>query len=315
MSGAVTAIATAAAITTTVATAVGATILGSTIAAAAVTGAIVGGVSGAVSAAVTGRDIGEGLTQGVIFGGVGGGIGSAVKGVAPAISKTVEKTTGAGYETAKQIGQAGGAFVGGTGAGLVMGQDLDDALKGGLVAGGTTAAMNLGRSISKEFQPEGTNTTGTRTSSGLQPGQKIPTSPFGTTETVSKTSPYGTMTYDTMPSMTYLPSFFDRGAGELVAEAAEEYASDLIGNKLASSLGLIPSGAESRGSGLPAPASTATYTGTGAGTGAGTSAGTAALAQALRVADPGSPLFSPAGGQQEGVWNTESLRYKDQNRS
>jgi hypothetical protein len=309
MSGAVTAIATAAAITTTVAAAVGATILGSTIAAAAVTGAIVGGVAGAASAAVTGRDIGEGITQGLIFGGVGGGIGSAVKGVAPAISKTVQQTTGAGYETAKQIGQAGQAFVGGTAAGLATGQDIGDALKGGLVAGGTTAAMNLGKSVSKEFQPEGTNTTGTRTSSGLQPGQKIPTSPFGTTETVSATSPYGTMTYDTMPSTTYLPSFFDRGVGEYVAEAAEGYASDLVGNKLASSLGLIPSGDESRGSGLPA--STAPYTGQGS----GTSAGTAALAQALRVADPGSPLFSPAGGQQEGVWNTESLRYKDQNRS
>jgi hypothetical protein len=309
MSGVVTAIAVTVVVAPVATALVGATILGSTIAAAAVSGAITGAVAGAASAAISGQDIGEGITQGLIFGGVGGGIGSAVKGVAPAISKTVQQTTGAGYETAKQIGQAGQAFVGGTGAGLVMGEDLGDALKGGLVAGGTTAAMNLGRSVSKKFQPEGTNTTGTRSSSGLQPGQKIPTSPFGTTETVSATSPYGTMTYDTMPNMTYLPSFFDRGAGELVAEAAEGYASDLVGNKLASSLGLIPSGDASRGSGLPA--STATYTGTGA----GTSAGTAALAQALRVADPGSPLFSPAGGQQEGVWNTESLRYKDQNRS
>jgi hypothetical protein len=221
----------------------------------------------------------------------------------------VQQTTGAGYETAKQIGQAGQAFIGGTAGGLATGQDLGDALKGGLVTGATTAAMNLGKSVSKEFFPEGPAPA--RSSSGLQAGQKIPTSPFGTTETVSPTSPYGTMTYDTMPNM-YAPSFFDR-VGDVASDAAEDYVSDRVRAELAGSLGLIPSSATGGSGGLPS--STATYTGSGTGTGAGASAGTAALAQALRVADPGSPLFSPAGGQQEGVWNTESLRYKDQNRS
>jgi len=41
--------------------------------------------------------------------------------------------------------------------------------------------------------------------------------------------------------------------------------------------------------------------------------GSQALAQALRVGDPGSAIESPAGpGQQQNVWNTSSLRVKDE---
>jgi hypothetical protein len=217
-----------------------------------------------------------------------------------------------GGSVTKDFGKTAGAVAGGTTSGTVgtfiQTGDIDKALKSGIVAGGTAGLITEGRDIFKEFG-EGTNSTGTRTSSGLQPGQKIPTSPFGTTETVSPTSPYGTMTYDTMPGMTYAPSFFETDVGEVVSEGGQELAGNAISSQLAEILGLIPSSAAGGSGGLPA--STAPYTGQGS----GTSAGTAALAQALRVADPGSPLFSPAGGQQEGVWNTESLRYKDQNRS
>ena len=43
------------------------------------------------------------------------------------------------------------------------------------------------------------------------------------------------------------------------------------------------------------------------------SAGSAALAQALRVGDPNGPLFgSEKTNPQQNVWNTSSLKYKDE---
>ena len=54
--------------------------------------------------------------------------------------------------------------------------------------------------------------------------------------------------------------------------------------------------------------STATTTGQ-----SGQTPGSQALAQALRVGDPGDSIESPAGlGQQQNVWNTASLRVKDE---
>jgi hypothetical protein len=46
----------------------------------------------------------------------------------------------------------------------------------------------------------------------------------------------------------------------------------------------------------------------------GPSASTAALSQALRTGDPGAPLFGTEGkqGQQKNVWNTASLKLKDE---
>lgn len=223
------------------------------------------------------------------------GFGTYVGGqVAGSVGKEFGKVAGAA---------AGGAAGGATGAFIQTG-DIEKALKSGLVAGGTAGIISAGSDALKGFG-EGTTTTGDRTSGGFTPGQKVPTSPFGTTETVSATSPYGTMTYDTMPSMTYQPSFFETDVGQTIAEGGKQVAEQTISGQLAEVLGLIPSGAAAGGGGLPA--STATYTGQG-----NVGAGTAALAQALRVADPGTPLFGAAGGQQKNVWNTESLRYKDQ---
>ena len=117
------------------------------------------------------------------------------------------------------------------------------------------------------------------------------------------------MTYDAMPSMQ-APSFFDKavkGATNVAQEFTERLGGELVESKLSDVLGLTPTGGGSGGLQTP----TAAYL--GGGTGGAATTGSAALAQALRIADPGAPLFGSEGtGQRQNVWNTESLRYKDE---
>ena len=142
MSGAITAIGTSLAFEAVAADIVGATILGSTVAASVVTGAIAGAVGGAAGAAVTGRDIGKGITQGAIFGGIGGGISNVAKGIAPSVSEYAKDTLGVSANTAKEIGTGVSSLATGTATGLIRGQDIGTALKGGALGAASTVASD-----------------------------------------------------------------------------------------------------------------------------------------------------------------------------
>lgn len=215
--------------------------------------------------------------------------------------------------SATQAAIAGGAAGAATGT-LVATGDIETALKQGIIGG---AVGGTEKTIQKAFSPSGQGTAQAEASTAptRQAGETVQTFPSGggfgggATETISKTSPYGTMTYDTMPSMQ-APSFFDKavkGATDVAQEFTERLGGELVESKLSDVLGLTPTGGGSGG--LQAP--TAAYL--GGGTGGAATTGSAALAQALRIADPGAPLFGSEGtGQRQNVWNTESLRYKDE---
>lgn len=251
------------------------------------------------STAIQGGDFGD-----IIKAGAAGALGSAVGG---AVGSKVASSFG---DTAGKIASsAAGGFTGT----LVQTGDLETALKGG-VMGGAGAALQAGissglESIKQQFP--GNTTTQQAGPSGLQVGQQVPTSPFGTTETVAPTSPFGTRTFDTLPSMQYNPSFVERAIGA-AGPAATDLASDALKPTLASALGF--GGQPTTQSTGPAPtggtAPGVAVTGEG---GTVNPAAASALAQALRVGDPGAPLFGTEGkGQQQAVWNTASLKFKDE---
>jgi hypothetical protein len=109
--------------------------------------------------------------------------------------------------------------------------------------------------------------------------------------------------------MQYNPSFVERAIGA-AGPAATELASDALKPTLASALGF--GGQPTTQSTGPAPTGGPGVAVTGEGT-AINPAAASALAQALRVGDPGAPLFGTEGkGQQQAVWNTASLKFKDE---
>ena len=251
------------------------------------------------STAIQGGDFGD-----IIKSGAAGALGSVVGG---AVGSKVASSFG---DTAGKIASsAAGGFTGT----LVQTGDVGTALKGG-VMGGAGAALQVGISSGLESlkqQFPGSTTTQAAGPSGLQVGQQVPTSPFGTTETVAPTSPFGTRTFDTLPSMQYNPSIVERAVGA-AGPAATELATDALKPTLASALGF--GGQPTTQSTGPAPTSrTAPGVAVTGESAAINPAAASALAQALRVGDPGAPLFGTEGkGQQQAVWNTASLKFKDE---
>lgn len=249
------------------------------------------------STAIQGGDFGD-----IIKAGAAGALGSAVGG---AVGSKVASSFG---DTAGKIASsAAGGFTGT----LVQTGDIGTALKGG-VMGGAGAALQAGitsglEAVKQQFP--GTTTTQQAGPSGLQVGQQVPTSPFGTTETVAPTSPFGTRTFDTLPSMQYNPSAVERAIGA-AGGAATELASDALKPTLASVLGFgAQPTTQSTG---PAPSGPGVAV-TGDAAQQTNPAAANALAQALRVGDPGAPLFGSEGkGQQQAVWNTASLKFSDE---
>lgn len=249
------------------------------------------------STAIQGGDFGD-----IIKAGAAGALGSAVGG---AVGSKVASSFG---DTAGKIASsAAGGFTGT----LVQTGDVGTALKGAAM-GGAGAALQAGITSSLEAvkqQFPGTTTTQQAGPSGLQVGQQVPTSPFGTTETVAPTSPFGTKTFDTLPSMEYKPSFVEKAIGA-AGPAATELASDALKPTLASVLGF--GGQPTTQSTGPAPSGPGVAV-TGDASQQVNTAAASALAQALRVGDPGAPLFGSEGtGQQQAVWNTASLKFKDE---
>ena len=264
----------------------------------------------ATSTAIQGGGIGD-----IIKSGAAGGLGSVVGASAGAAAQNY---AAANIESvaASTVGKVAGSAAGSATAGLVNTGDIGTALQMGIVGGGTAGALEAGKSVLDSLS-QGTTTTGVRGSSNLQPGDQVPTSPFGTTETVAQTSPQWspnatfTTTFDTMPSSTYSPGWYDPNSK--VAKAGEKLAGQYISASLSDILGLTPgtpstfspSSSTSASASSASPASSSVM-------GGGGSTGSSALAQALNVGDPGTSLFGKQGGPTENVWNQASLRNPNQ---
>jgi len=227
------------------------------------------------STAIQGGDFGD-----ILKAGAAGALGNAVGGVVGGkVASSFGDTAG------KVAGSAAGGFTGT----LVQTGDVGTALKGAAM-GGAGAALQAGitsglEAVKQQFP--GTTTTQAAGPSNLQIGERIATSPFGTTETVAPTSPFGTRTFDTLPSMQYNPSFAERAIGA-AGPAATDLASDALKPTLASVLGFgAQPTTQSTG---PAPSGPGVAV-TGDATQQANPAAANALAQALRVGDPGAPLF------------------------
>ena len=316
----------------------------SPVAASAISKAVISGVGTAVS----GGDLGDVLKSAAAAGfgsAIGAKVGSSVTSnfgdtagkVSEAAAGNFTGTliaTGGDVETALKAGLVGG----GTAAAVDLLKPIAEKVTGVVskagegtttttpAPGGSAAGIgNIPTSPFGTFETTGPTspfgTTGTVgmpniTTQGI--GSRIPTSPFGTTEEVSATSPFGTVgTVNqpslSYPSMTYTPTGFESAskfAGKALGSGLESLSAEAIESQLASLLGL--GGQSSTQSTGPSPSGPGVAV-TGDAAQQTSPAAANALAQALRVGDPGAPLFgSENQGQQQAVWNTASLKFKDE---
>ena len=258
------------------------------------------------STAVKGGDFGD-----IIKAGAGTALGGFVGG---AVGKGVASNFG------DVAGKVASSAAGGFTSALVQTGDVDTALKAG-VMGGALSGVQQGISAGVEKlkqQFPGQITTGggqptADTARNPRVGDRIPTAPSymtqgGTFETVAPTSPFGTLGTSSFQNLQYSPSIQERiltGA----SGGIQDLASDALKPTLASALGF--GGQPTTQSTGPAPSGPGVAV-TGEGS-AVNPAAASALAQALRVGDPGAPLFGTEGkGQQQAVWNTASLKFKDE---
>jgi hypothetical protein len=120
------------------------TALAGTIAGDALVGAVAGAAAGGTGAAISGGDIGQGIFQGALSGGVSSGVTDIAKNIMPNVGNFAQETLGVSPQTAKEIGKGVNKLATGTATGLIRGQDLGTALKGGAIgAAGTVAGDYL----------------------------------------------------------------------------------------------------------------------------------------------------------------------------
>jgi hypothetical protein len=129
------------------------TALAGTIAGDALVGAVAGAAAGGTGAAISGGDIGQGIFQGALSGGVSSGVTDIAKNIMPNVGSFAQETLGVSPQTAKEIGKGVNKLATGTATGLIRGQDLGTALKGGAIgAAGTVAGDYLiGNPASSSF--------------------------------------------------------------------------------------------------------------------------------------------------------------------
>jgi hypothetical protein len=129
------------------------TALAGTIAGDALVGAVAGAAAGGTGAAISGGDIGQGIFEGALSGGVSSGVTDIAKNIMPNVGNFAQETLGIDAKTAKEIGTGVNKLATGTASGLIRGQDLGTALKGGAIgAAGTVAGDYLiGDPSSKSF--------------------------------------------------------------------------------------------------------------------------------------------------------------------
>jgi len=278
-----------------------------------VAGAVTGAVSGGVNAELGGGDPWEGAFTGAVAGGVGSAVSGAVGGFLP---------EGTPAPVAAGVKSAASGFT----SAELKGKDLETALKTGLISGGTaglTSALMpsgfLGGGQTAEdyvtdeegmfvYDNKGNPvlTEDAQTAAKLSDIAEKTARGFGgayikqnlsslfnpqtsdqESTTTSKTRPYSSG--GTTPSRTAVGGTTTGNTTTGVTTPSVRY---------------TPSGQTYETSGVSAPSSPTETT---------ASPGSQALAQALRVGDPGSAIESPAGsGEQQNVWNTASLRFKDE---
>ena len=120
------------------------TALAGTIAGDALVGAVAGAAAGGTGAAISGGDIGQGIFEGALSGGVSSGVTDIAKNILPNVGNFAQETLGVDAKTAKEIGTGVNKLATGTASGLIRGQDLGTALKGGAIgAVGTVAGDYL----------------------------------------------------------------------------------------------------------------------------------------------------------------------------
>jgi len=204
-----------------------------------------------------------------------------------------------GSEAAGQI--AAGALIGGTTSAVQGGDFFKGALTGAVGAGvGYEAGQALqgadiaGLPLSKDIVSAGTRFAGA-TASGLARGQGL-----GSSAEAGLAGAAGGYAADKI-----FPGTVNPETGKVDYSTGET-----LGRGLASSL--VSTGVSSLFSPSKSGVGATSYSPTARSS--APSASTAALSQALRTGDPGAPLFGTEGkeGQRKNVWNTASLKLKDE---
>lgn len=265
-------------------------------------GAVTGAASGGINAELAGQDPWTGAFQGALAGGVGSAVSGAVSGLLPE-----------GTPDALKAGVRG-ATSGFTSAEL-KGKDLETALKTGLVSGGTAG-------LTSALLPTGFL-------SGGQTADDYVKNEEGMFVYDNKGDPILTEDAQTAAKLSALAEKTAQGYGGAYVRqnlsslftptSPAFFSTDSTSSqtRLPTSIAQSPSpGGQQRGD---YSGDSGTYGGVSS-TGQSTTQGqpgSQALAQALRVGDPsnaGTSVDSPSGGtgSQQNVWNTASLRFKDE---
>jgi len=265
-------------------------------------GAVTGAVAGGVNAELSGNDPWEGAFQGAVAGGVGSAVSSAVGAALPA---GTPGPVGAGVR---------GVASGFTSAQL-RGRDLDESLQTGLISGGTAG-------LTSALMPAGFL-------SGGQTAEDYVVDEEGMFVYDEKGNPVLTEDAKAAAKLSDIAEKTARGYG---GAYIRQNLSGLFADSPKDTTASAPSKGYSTPPLIDRPGFTTstgarpTYspTGTGAsydgssvassGQGSQGQPGSQALAQALRIGDPGAAIESPSQGvgEQQSVWNTASLRFKDE---
>ena len=265
-------------------------------------GSITGAAAGGVNAELAGQDPWQGAFTGAVAGGVGSAVSGAVGGLLP---EGTPSSVGAGVK---------GAASGFTSAQL-RGRDLEESLQTGLISGGTAG-------LTSALMPAGFL-------GGGQTAEDYVTDEEGMFVYDAKGNPILTEDAQAAAKLSDLAEKTARGYGGA-------YIRQNLSGLFADSPKDTTASAPTKGYSTPAlidrPGFTTstgarpTYSPTGTGasydggsvasTGQGSQGqpGSQALAQALRIGDPGAAIESPSQGtgEQQSVWNTASLRFKDE---
>jgi hypothetical protein len=265
----------------------------------ALAGAATGAVAGGANAELGGRDPWEGAFQGAAAGGVGGAVSGAVGAALPS-----------GTNPAVAAGVRGAAS--GFTSAQLKGQDLEESLTASAISGGTAG-------LTSALMPSGFL-------GGGQTAEDYVTDEEGMFVYDNKGNPVLTEDAQTAAKLSDIAEKTARGFGgayirQNLSSLFDPQPTTGQGSTTASTTRTPPSGGTTTGGTTPSVRYTPsgqTYQASGtyapsSPTETTASPGSQALAQALRVGDPGSAIESPAGsGEQQTVWNTASLRFKDE---
>jgi hypothetical protein len=271
-------------------------------AATALSGAATGAVSGGVGAELAGQDPWTGAFTGAAAGAVGSLVSSGVGAVLP---EGTPSSVGAGVK---------GAASGFTSAEL-KGKDLETALKTGLISGGTAG-------LTSALMPAGFLSGGQTAEDYVvdeegmfvydEKGNPVLTDDAKAAAKLSDLAEKTAKGYGGAYIRQNLSSLFDPPSPATTASAPTKgYSTPALIDRpgYATSTGATPTYSKT-GTGASYDGGSVASTGQGS----QGQPGSQALAQALRIGDPGAAIESPSQGtgNQQSVWNTASLRFKDE---